>query len=73
MLTLDSNQVLGRMHLQGIKTQAELAERLDVSRQYITYLLKGQQQPSTDFLLSLAKLLNCKIDEIVQYPTEMAQ
>ena len=68
MLTLNADQVLGRMHLKGIRTQGELADRLGISRQYVSMLIKGQQQPSTDLLLALAKLLDCSIDDIVNYP-----
>lgn len=68
MLTLNADQVLGRMNLRGIRTKGELAEHLGISRQYVSMLLNGQQQASTDLLLALSQLLGCSIDDIVNYP-----
>ena len=68
MLTLNADQVLGRMNLKGIRTKGELAEHLGISRQYVSMLLNGQQQASTDLLLALSQLLGCSIDDIVNYP-----
>ena len=56
------------MNLKGIGTKGELAEHLGISRQYVSMLLNGQQQASTDLLLALSQLLGCSIDDIVNYP-----
>jgi len=72
MLTLNADQVLGRMNLRGIRTKGELAEHLGISRQYVSMLLNGQQQASTDLLLALSQLLGCSIDDIVNYPETVA-
>ena len=53
--------------LQRVKsdiTQAELAEKVNVSRQTIIAIESGRYVPSTVLSLKIAKILNCKPDEI---------
>ncbi|WP_163969344.1 helix-turn-helix transcriptional regulator [Oceanobacillus halotolerans] len=51
-------------------TQDELAERLDVSRQTIISLEKGRYNPSITLAFKLARVFNCKIEEIFIYEEE---
>lgn len=53
--------------LQRVKsdiTQAELAEKVSVSRQTIIAIESGKYVPSTVLSLKIAKILNCRPDEI---------
>lgn len=45
-------------------TQAELAERLDVSRQTVNALETGRYDPSLPLAFALAKLFRCRIEDL---------
>lgn len=48
-------------------TQDQLAEKLKVSRQTIISLEKGRYNPSLILAFKLAKIFNCKIEDIFIY------
>ena len=45
-------------------TQPELAEKIGVSQQMISYIEKGLKEPSTINLIRIADSLNCSLDEL---------
>ncbi len=47
-------------------SQAELAERLGVSRQTVNALERGRYDPSLPLAFSLARLFGCMIEDIFQ-------
>ncbi len=47
-------------------TQAQLAERVKVSRQTINAIEKGKFNLSTILALKIAKVFECKVDEIFE-------
>ena len=47
-------------------TQAELAEKVKVARQTIIAIEAGRFVPSTMLAVKIAKILNCKTDEIFE-------
>ena len=47
-------------------TQDDLAEKLEVSRQTIISLEKGRYNPSLILAFKIAKLFNCRIEDIFQ-------
>jgi len=47
-------------------TQAALAERVKVARQTIIAIEAGRFVPSTVLGFKIAKVLNCKVDEIFE-------
>jgi putative transcriptional regulator len=47
-------------------TQADLAERLDVSRQTIVSIEKGKYDPSLPLAFKLAKLFEMPIEDVFQ-------
>ena len=47
-------------------TQAELAEKVKVARQTIIAIESGRFVPSTLLAFKIAKVLNCKTDEIFE-------
>ncbi len=49
-------------------TQAELAERMGVGRTTVTMWESGGRLPYTAQLPQLARVLNCKIDELFAAP-----
>ncbi|MEM8858995.1 MAG: helix-turn-helix transcriptional regulator [Chloroflexota bacterium] len=50
-------------------SQAELAERLDVSRQTVNAIEKGKYDPSLPLAFKIAKLFKMQIEEIF-FPKE---
>lgn len=51
-------------------TQADLAEKVGVSRQTILYLEKGKYIPSLTLALKLAKILDVKVEELFELEEE---
>lgn len=47
-------------------TQAELAEKVKVARQTIIAIEAGKFVPSTTLAFKIAKVLNCKTDELFE-------
>ena len=47
-------------------TQADLAEKVKVSRQTINSIETNRFVPSTSLALRIASVLNCKVDELFQ-------
>ncbi len=47
-------------------TQADLAEKVKVARQTIIAIEAGRFVPSTMLAFKIAKILNCKTDEIFE-------
>ena len=47
-------------------SQAELAERLDVSRQTVNAIETGKYDPSLPLAFALARLFNKKIEELFE-------
>lgn len=47
-------------------TQAELAEKVKVARQTIIAIEAGKFLPSTILAFKIAKVLNCKADELFE-------
>jgi putative transcriptional regulator len=47
-------------------SQADLADRLDVSRQTVNALETGRYDPSLPLAFSLAKLFRCRIEDIFE-------
>ena len=54
-------------------SQADLAERLDVSRQTINALETGKYDPSLPLAFKIAALFNAKIEDVFFPDTEAAQ
>ncbi|MCA9563061.1 MAG: helix-turn-helix transcriptional regulator, partial [Myxococcales bacterium] len=50
-------------------TQAELAERVGVSRQALNGIESGRQVPSTALTLQLARALRCTVEELFSLTT----
>lgn len=54
-------------------TQADLAERLDVSRQTIVSIEKGKYDPSLPLAFKIAELFECRIEDVFDPSDEEAQ
>ena len=58
------NNLIKEMRTEMGLTQDDLSERLEVSRQTIISLEKGRYNPSLTLAFKLAKLFNCRIEDI---------
>ncbi len=54
----------------GEMTQADLAERIGVTRQTIIAIEQGRYSPSLEKAFQLAKVFCVPLDEVFQYVTE---
>ncbi|MGN7387560.1 helix-turn-helix transcriptional regulator [Sporosarcina sp. SAFN-015] len=60
------NNVIKELRTSMGWTQDDLAEKLEVSRQTIISLEKGRYNPSLILAFKIAKLFNCRIEDIFQ-------
>ncbi|MGC5052223.1 helix-turn-helix transcriptional regulator [Micromonospora sp. DT48] len=51
-------------------TQAELAERLGVTRQTVIAIEQGRYSPSLEMAFRIAHVLGVRLDDVFQYPEE---
>ncbi|AMQ05168.1 helix-turn-helix transcriptional regulator [Sporosarcina sp. FSL K6-1540] len=58
------NNLIKEMRTAMGLTQDDLSEKLEVSRQTIISLEKGRYNPSLTLAFKLAKLFNCRIEDI---------
>jgi len=49
-------------------TQAELAQRIGVTRQTIIAIEQGRYSPSLEMAFQIAGVFNIPLDEVFQYP-----
>lgn len=52
----------------GEMTQAELAERVDVTRQTIIAIEQGRYSPSLEMAFQIARVFGVPLDDVFQYP-----
>ena len=51
-------------------TQAELAERIGVTRQTIIAIEQGRYSPSLEVAFQIAQVFHVPLDDVFQYPEE---
>ncbi len=54
----------------GEMTQAELADRLGVTRQTIIAVEQGRYSPSLEMAFQIARVFGVPLDDVFQYPQE---
>ena len=52
----------------GEMTQAELAERLGLTRQTVIAIEQGKYSPSLEMAFRIAQVFDVPLDEVFQYP-----
>ena len=52
----------------GEMTQAELANRIGVTRQTIIAIEQGRYSPSLEMAFQIARVFNVPLDDVFQYP-----
>jgi putative transcriptional regulator len=51
-------------------TQADLADRVGVTRQTIIAIEQGKYSPSLEMAFQIARAFNVRLDEVFRYPDE---
>ncbi|MGV8896735.1 MAG: helix-turn-helix transcriptional regulator [Rhodoglobus sp.] len=54
---------------QGEMTQAELADRIGVTRQTVIAIEQGKYSPSLELAFQIAQVFDVQLGEVFQYPT----
>ena len=53
----------------GEMTQADLAERIGVTRQTVIAIEQGRYSPSLELAFQIAQVFGVPLDDVFQYPT----
>jgi putative transcriptional regulator len=63
-----TNDIRALRFRSGEMTQAELAERLGVTRQTVIAIEQGRYSPSLEMAFQIARVFGVPLDEVFQYP-----
>ncbi len=63
-----TNSIRSLRFAQGEMTQAELAERVGVTRQTIIAIEQGRYSPSLEMAFQIARVFGAPLDDVFQYP-----
>jgi len=63
-----TNSIRALRFAHGEMTQAELAARVDVTRQTIIAIEQGRYSPSLEMAFQIAKVFDVPLDDVFQYP-----
>ncbi|NRQ39626.1 helix-turn-helix transcriptional regulator [Nonomuraea sp. NN258] len=65
-----TNSIRALRFAHGEMTQAELAERVGVTRQTVIAIEQGRYSPSLEMAFRIARVFNVSIDQVFQYPED---
>lgn len=65
-----TNEIRRLRFERGEMTQAELAERIGVTRQTVIAIEQGRYSPSLEMAFRIARVFGVPLDEVFQYPEE---
>jgi putative transcriptional regulator len=63
-----TNDIRRLRFANGEMTQAELADRIGVTRQTIIAIEQGRYSPSLEMAFQVARVFNVPLDDVFQYP-----
>ena len=64
------NEIRRLRFANGEMTQAELAERIGVTRQTVIAIEQGRYSPSLEMAFQIARVFGVPLDEVFQYPVQ---
>lgn len=64
-----TNSIRALRFAHGELTQAELAERIGVTRQTVIAIEQGRYSPSLELAFQIARVFGVPLDDVFQYPT----
>ena len=65
-----TNSIRALRFAHGEMTQAELAERVGMTRQTIIAIEQGRYSPSLETAFQIARVFGVSLDDVFQYPDE---
>jgi putative transcriptional regulator len=65
-----SNSIRALRFAASAMTQAELAERVGVTRQTIIAIEQGRYSPTLELAFQIARVFRVPLDQVFQYPDE---
>ena len=63
-----TNRIRALRFAHGEMTQADLAERIGVTRQTIIAIEQGRYSPSLEMAFQIARVFEVPLDDVFQYP-----
>jgi putative transcriptional regulator len=63
-----TNRIRALRFAAGEMTQAELAQRIGVTRQTVIAIEQGRYSPSLEMAFQIARAFDVPLDEVFQYP-----
>jgi putative transcriptional regulator len=63
-----TNAIRSLRFANGEMTQADLADRIGVTRQTIIAIEQGRYSPSLEMAFQIARVFNVPLDSVFQYP-----
>ena len=63
-----TNSIRALRFAQSEMTQAELAERIGVTRQTVIAIEQGRYSPSLEMAFRIARVFKVPLDDVFQYP-----
>ncbi len=67
-----TNSIRALRFAHGEMTQAELAERIGVTRQTVIAIEQGRYSPSLEMAFQIARAFAVPLDDVFQYPEDAA-
>jgi len=63
-----TNVIRSLRFAHGEMTQADLADRIGVTRQTVIAIEQGRYSPSLEMAFQIARIFGVRLDEVFQYP-----
>jgi putative transcriptional regulator len=63
-----TNSIRALRFAHGEMTQAELADRIGVTRQTVIAVEQGRYSPSLEMAFQIARVFKARLDDVFQYP-----
>lgn len=63
-----TNSIRALRFANGEMTQAQLADRIGVTRQTVIAIEQGRYSPSLEVAFQIARVFNVPLDDVFQYP-----
>ena len=67
--TLVTNDIRSLRFRMGEMTQADLADRIGVTRQTVIAIERGKYSPSLEVAFKIARVFEVPLEEVFRYPT----
>lgn len=69
-MTRITNTIRARRFAHGEMTQAELADKIGVTRQTINAIEQGKYSPTLEMAFQIARVFGLKLEDVFEYPDD---